>query len=163
MKTMSKTTTRISRRKLLAIAGTGTVGAAAVAAIPVARLLTTQNAGTLTFKAVAGLPAGGKAPAYCTWVVEGHLNLTQRTGTITTTMLAGPPELKSSLTWTGFSRVVRVSDVHDTAGILAIKGVVSDRAQLRKAESADFSLQLDRGARTGRASFFGQEVLLRLE
>src|SRR5262245_27367487 len=163
MKTMTKTTTRISRRKLLVIAGTGTVGVAAVAAVPVARLLTTQKDGTLTFKAVAGLPAGGKAPAYCTWVVEGHLNLTQRTGTITTTMLAGPPELKSALTWTGFSRIVRVSDVHDRAGVLAIKGAVTDRAQLRKGESADFALQLNRATQTGRASFFGQEVLLRLE
>jgi len=152
----------ISRRKLLVLAGAGTAGAAAVAAIPVANFLTTRTGNTITFKAVAGLPAGGKVPAYCTWVIEGHLDLSAKAGSVTTTMYAGPPELHSTTVWTGLSRIVRITDVRDTASALQISGEVSDRAHLRPGESATFAMRLDRAQGRGNAQFFGHDVELRL-
>ena len=153
---------KISRRKLLVLAGAGSAGAAALAAVPIANVLATRNGDTLAFHAEAGLPAGGKLPAYCTWVVDGHLDLAKRSGTVTTTMRAGYPELHSTTNWPGFGRIVRISDVKSTAGSVQVKGTVDDRSQLRQGESPQFSLLLDQTHCVGHASFFGQEVLLRL-
>src|SRR5215831_4442482 len=97
---------KISRRKLLLLAGVGSASAAAIAAVPIANALATRTGNTLTFRAEAGLPAGDKLPAYCTWVVEGHLDLAKRSGTVTTSMRAGYPELHSTTTWPGFGRIV---------------------------------------------------------
>jgi hypothetical protein len=153
---------KISRRKLLLLAGVGSASAAAIAAVPIANALATRTGNTLTFRAEAGLPAGDKLPAYCTWVVEGHLDLAKRSGTVTTTMRAGYPELHSTTTWPGFGRIVRVSDVRSREGSLQVKGSVADRAQLRQGESPNFNMLIDHARGVGHAWFFGQEVVLRL-
>jgi hypothetical protein len=153
---------KISRRKMLVLAGAGSAGVAVIAAVPIANTLATRSGNSFTFHAEAGLPAGGTVPAYCTWVIEGHLDLSQRSGTITTTMRAGYPELRSTTNWPGFGRIVRVSDVKTTAGSLQVKGAIADHAHLRQGESPTFNLLIDRARGVGHAWFFGQEVLLRL-
>ena len=153
---------KISRRKMLMLTGAGAAGAAAIAAIPVANMLVSAHGNTITFHAEAGLPAGGKVPAYCTWVLDGRLNLSERSGTITTAMRAGYPELHSATNWPGFARTVKVSDVRKSGSTLQIKGAVSDHAQLRAGESATFNMLIDQSKGVGHAWFFGHETLMRL-
>lgn len=153
---------KISRRKMLMLAGAGAAGAAAIASVPVANMLVSANAGSMTFHAEVGLPAGGKVPVYCTWVIDGKLRLGDRTGTLTTSMRAGYPELNSASHWPGFARTVHVSDVRKSGSTLQVKGTIADHSQLRAGESPTFNMLIDQGAGVGHAWFFGKEVLLRL-
>jgi hypothetical protein len=153
---------KISRRKMLMLAGAGAAGAAAIASVPIANMLVSAHGDSLMFHAEAGLPAGGKVPVYCTWVIDGKLRLSERSGTLTTSMRAGYPELHSATNWPGFARTVRVSDVRKSGSTLQVKGAINDHSQLRAGESPTFNMLIDQSAGVGHAWFFGKEVLLRL-
>jgi hypothetical protein len=156
--------TTMNRRKFLTVAGAGTaavaVGAAAIATGS-GLLAGTGKQSTLTFKAVAGLPAK-PLPHYCTYVIEGHLDLTAKSGSVTETMFAGYPEAMSDTVWTGFSRIVRVTGVRQMGGALHVTGAIADRSQLRTGESATFQLQIDRAAHTAQGEFMGKPISLTL-
>ena len=154
----------MNRRKFLTVAG---VGAAAVAAgatgiaAGTGVFSGTGKKATLTFKAVAGLPAK-PLPHYCTYVIEGHLDLAAKTGSVTETMYAGYPEAMGETVWTGFSRIIRVTSVRQAGGVAHVEGVVSDRSQLRKGESATFTLRIDQAAHTAQGEFVGKPISLTL-
>ena len=144
---------KLSRRSLLLWGGAGAAATAAGVGIPAITLLAKNGkSNTYAFRAVAGLPA--KVP-YCSMVYEGHVDLTARTGVVTRTMYAAPPELVSNLSWPGFSQKIRVTDVRVSGSTLTITGAVDDRSQLRAGESANVTIQLDRSANTATVPFSG--------
>jgi hypothetical protein len=155
----------INRRKFLQLAGSGSLAAAAVAVPALAtapRLTSGSKEGTLTFRAVAGLPAK-PLPAYASYVIEGHVNLSTRTGVMTKTVIAGSPQAKSTLALPGLSRIMRITGVEELGGTFHVTGVVDDRSQLQKGESATFEIFIDPAQRLARTTIAGSSLLLHLE
>ena len=155
----------INRRKFLQLAGTGSLAAAAVAVPSLAtapRLTPDSKKGTFTFRAVAGLPAK-PLPAYATYIIEGHVNLSTRTGMMTKTVIAGSPQARSTVALPGLSRIMRISSVEDLGGSFRVTGVIDDRSQLQKGESATFELFLNPAQRVARTTIAGSSLLLHLE
>ncbi len=155
----------MNRRTFLTVAGAGTAAVAVGATGIVAGkglLAGTGRKASLSFKAVSGLPAK-PLPNYCTYVIEGHLDLATKTGTITETMYAGSPEAMSQMIWSGFTRLIRVSGIRQTGSVLHVEGSIVDRSQLRRGESATFHIQIDRAARTAQGEFMGKAISLTLE
>ena len=153
---------KLNRRKFLKVAGASSAVAAG-AALPSAGLLASSATthGTVTFRAVAGMPQK-PLPNYASYVIEGHVNLDTRSGVITKSVFAGAPEMTSTVALPGMSRIARVTDVADEGGVLRITGVVDDRSQLRRGESNTFSVLLDRPQGIVKAEFFGDSVTLLL-
>lgn len=153
---------KLNRRKFLKVAGASSAVAAG-AALPSAGLLTGSAAthGTVTFRAVAGMPQK-PLPNYASYVIEGHVNLDTRSGVITKSVFAGAPEMMSTVALPGMSRIARVTDVAVEGNMLRITGVVDDRSQLRRGESNTFIALLDRSLGTVKAEFFGDSVTLLL-
>lgn len=151
---------KLNRRKFLKVAGASSAVAAG-AAIPSAGLLASSTAthGTVTFRAVAGMPQK-PLPNYASYVIEGHVNLDTQTGVITKSVFAGGPETMSTVALPGMSRIARVTDVGYEGSVLRITGVVDDRSQLRRGESNTFVILLDRSLGTVKAEFFGDNVTL---
>jgi len=96
-------------------------------------------------------------------VIEGHVNLTTRSGMLTKAVFAGHPEGMSTIALPGLSRIVRITDVQDLGGAFRIIGVVDDRSQLLRGESLDFDMYIDPSNGIVRTGFFGNEVQLLLE
>jgi hypothetical protein len=151
---------KLNRRKFLKVAGASSAVAAG-AALPAAGLLGSSAAsnGAVTFRAVAGMPQK-PLPNYASYVIEGHVNLDTKTGVITKSVFAGAPETMSTVALPGMSRIARVTNVVDEAGLLRITGVVDDRSQLRRGESNTFIVLMDRSLGTVKAEFFGDSVTL---
>lgn len=154
---------KLNRRKFLKVAGASTAVAAGVA-VPSAGLLAgnSTKSGTVTFRAVAGLPAR-PLPSYASYVLEGHVDLASGSGVMTKTVFAGSPETMSTIALPGMSRIARITRVEDLGGSLRITGTVDDRSQLQRGESPEFSAFIDRASGMVRAEFFGREVSLLLE
>lgn len=147
---------KLSRRRLLQGAGVGATVAAAAAAAPVAHLISSRTSGSIyTFRAVVGLPLDKRFPTYCSYVLEGHVDLSASTGTLTKTMYAGDPQHMSEIVWPGFTRSVRVTGARQSGSVLHISGMVADRSQLLSGESANVELEIDRAARTVSSHFLG--------
>ncbi len=153
----------INRRKFLKVAGTGAAGAAALAAMaPLANLVfSVTRDGILSFRAIAGLPQ--KPFAWATYVLEGRVDVMAKSGVVTKTLFAGPPEVKSTIALPGLTRTVRLTDVSESNGTLQIKGVMDDRTQLMAGESSTVSIVIDRVRGTAKAQFFETGVSMRLE
>ncbi|HEV2237374.1 MAG TPA: hypothetical protein VGR57_12000 [Ktedonobacterales bacterium] len=154
----------MNRRKFLGVAGVGAVAVATGAAGVVAGTGALKGAGnqaTLSFRAVAGLPAE-PLPNYCSYVIEGHIDLANKSGTVTETMYAGAPEAISQQIWSGFTRMVHVTGVRQAGSVLTISGAVADRSHLRRGESGDFQITVDRTARTAQGTFMGKAIALTL-
>src|SRR2546421_977068 len=121
----------INRRRFFQLAGMGSL-AAVTAAIPVLstvpRLTSTSKQGTYTFRAVTGLPSK-PLPSYASYVLEGHVDLTTRSGVMMKTVFAGHPEAMSTVALPGLSRIIRITDVQDLGGTFRVRGVVDDRSQ----------------------------------
>ena len=151
---------KLNRRKFLKVAGASSAVAAG-AVLPSSGLLANSAAanGTVTFRAVAGMPQK-PLPNYASYVIEGHVNLDARTGVITKSVFAGAPETMSTVALPGMSRIARITDVVEEAGLLRITGVVDDRSQLRRGESPTFTVLMDRSLGTVKAEFFGNSVTL---
>jgi hypothetical protein len=155
----------INRRKFLQLAGSGSLAAAAVAVPALAtvpRLTSGSKEGTFTFRAVAGLPAK-PLPAYASYLIEGHVNLSTRTGVMTKTVIAGSPQAKSTIALPGLSRIMRITGVEELGGTFHVTGVVDDRSQLQKGESATFEIFIDPTQRLARTTIAGSSLLLHLE
>ena len=153
---------KLNRRKFLKVAGASSAVAAG-AVLPASGLLAnsaSQN-GAVTFRAVAGMPQK-PLPNYASYVIEGHVNLDAKTGVITKSVFAGAPETMSTVALPGMSRIARITDVVEEAGLLRITGVVDDRSQLRRGESPTFTVFMDRSLGTVKAEFFGNSVTLLL-
>ncbi len=157
---------KLNRRTFLTVAGTGTAAAATGAVVTSASLLTGQTkaekSGTLTFRAIAGLPSLA-LPAYASYIVEGHVNLATNTGVITKTLFAGDPKGTSRIAFPGQSRIMSVTSVEDLGGMFRIRGMVNDRSLLQIGESPTFDILIDPAQRTARTSLAGSELVMSLE
>ena len=158
----------MNRRRFLQIAGASSVAVAAgsAGAAPLLtsapRLATSSKQGAFTFRAVAGLPTK-YLPTYASYVLDGHVNLTTRSGVMTNTVFAGAPDAMSLIALPGLSRIIRINDVQDLGGTFRLKGVVDDRSLLQRGESANFELLIDPAQKLARTSNFGTEIVMQLE
>ena len=149
----------MSRRTLLKVAGAG-AGVLALAT-GAGVWIESGKSGALSFRAVAGLP-GAPLPAYCSYVIEGTLDLVQRAGSLTEQMYAGFPTGTSTTrtAWPGFARTIKVSSVRQSGGVVTVKGVVSDGSSLLRGESSDFQMVIDRDKRVAQGQFLGYAINL---
>lgn len=159
----------INRRRFLQLAGAGSLAAASTGAavvlpkLPKApRLTANTHAGTFTFRAVAGMPSR-PMPSYASYVIQGHIDLNTKTGIVTKSVMAGHPEGMSNVALPGMSRIVRITGVEMRGGIYYIQGVIDDRSQLLRGESANFEMHIDPASKIARAGFFGNEIQLNLD
>ncbi len=158
---------KISRRGFLKIVGVGSGAMAAVAIIP-ARVLTgntmsvPEQSDIIRFRAVGGLP-DGPFPSYASHVVQGSIDLKSRSGVVTKTVFAGPPEAMSAIAIPGLSRIVRVTGIEASESLLHVTGVIDDRSQLQLGENPSVEFWIDRSAGVVRSHFLGSKVGLRLE
>ncbi len=152
---------RLDRRSFLRLAGTGSVAAAATAAIPLAWSSTKQVTGVLRFSASLGLPER-PLPSYATQIVEGTVDLARGTGLVTSRVLAGHPEAVSDIGLPGLGRVFRVMDATQEGGRVHLRGLIQDRSQLRPGESPRVEIIVDRARGLVQAPFLGRAVVLRL-
>jgi hypothetical protein len=158
----------MNRRRFLQIAGASSVAVAAgtAATVPVltsaSRLTANSKQGTYTFRAVAGLPSK-PMPAYASYVIEGHVNLTAKTGAMTKTLFAGAPNAMSTIALPGLSRIIRINDVQDLGGTFRLKGMVDDRSLLQRGESPYFELLIDPVRKVAKTSYLGTEIIMQLE
>jgi hypothetical protein len=154
----------LNRREFLSAAAVASATAAVAAAGPVGQLVYADKMpnGHLRFRAVAGLPKR-PLPSYATYILEGHVDLKGKTGSMTRVVMAGHPESGSQIALPGLSRIVRVTDVRRSGSTVHVRGTIDDRAQLQKGESADVEVWLDLARNQARTSFFGSDTELRLE
>src|SRR5947209_2660682 len=151
----------MNRRRFLQVTGAGSIAvaagtAAAVPGLTAPRLATDSTRGTFTFRAVTGLPSK-PLPAYASYVLDGHMNLTTRSGVVTKTAFAGPPEARSLTALPGLSRIFRITDVQEVGGTFRVIGVIDDRSQLQRGESSTLELLIDPAKQQARTSFFGTD------
>src|SRR5439155_12116907 len=107
---------------------------AGLAALPLMAHLGAQPGG-FTFRGVAGLPEA-PLPSYATHVVEGRVDVKNGSGLVTSRVLAGHPEATSLVGLPGLARMIRVTSVDAQDQRLRLRGVIEDRSQLRRGESA---------------------------
>src|SRR5579884_2010805 len=124
-----------NRRRFLQVAGAGSIAAASASAAAIApmisgvpRITSTSKQGSFTFRAVTGMPSK-PLPSYATYVIEGHVDLSTRTGFITKSEFASAQEMKGVSALTGLSRIGSVTDVQNKGVVFHRKGVVDDRSQ----------------------------------
>ena|SRR2546428_5941023 len=153
----------VDRRNFLKLAGmlggSVTVGAL-TPTIGLLRLSTPPE--TLTFRAVAGLPAP-PLPSYASYVLEGNVNLATQSGVVTRMVLAGAPEVMSDIALPGLSQTIRVKEVFPGRGILRIRGEVADRSQIGAGESPIVEIAVDRSRGIIRAPFLGSTLNLKIQ
>ena len=152
---------RLSRRKFLWIGGTGVVAVAA-GGVALVRQLTQKGASgpTLSFQAVAGLP---RPPlhSYASYVIAGQVDLGSGTGTLTRTVYAGPPEAMLPIAL--LERKVRVTSAKQQGSSYHITGVIDDRAQLQRGESASIDLTIDASSHAAQTDFYGDAIQLQVQ
>ncbi len=158
----------IDRRRFLKLVSGGSGAVALGVMLPTKDLLSTKrllsptSKDLFTFRAVAGIPQG-PFPSYASYVVQGTVNLTTRSGIITKTVFAGPPELMSTIALPGLSRIVRVTDVRDAGDYLEVRGTIDDRSQLHAGETPTVDIQIYRSRGIASARFVGSQIKLKLE
>ena len=152
---------RLDRKSFLTAAGIGSVAAAGVGGVPLVRRLARHEPTELTFRATTGLPQG-PFPSYATHVVEGSVDLARGSGLVTSRLLAGHPEAESVIGLPGLSQVIRVTRVDSEGQTLHLRGLVEDRSQLRRGQSAGVEIVLDRKRGVLHAPFQGRQIALQL-
>lgn len=158
----------MNRRRFLQIAGASSVAVAAgtAGAAPLLtsapRLAASSKQGTFTFRAVTGLPTK-YLPTYASYVLDGHVNLTTRSGVMTNTVFAGAPDAMSQIAIPGLSRIIRINDVQDLGGAFRLKGVIDDRSLLQRGESPYFELVIDPAQKIAKTRYFGTDIVMQLE
>lgn len=153
---------KIDRRDFLKMAGVGTVVATAAVAVPVGGFFAWTKKDVLRFRAVTGMPKS-PFPAYASYVIEGQVNLTSRTGQLAKSIHAGAPDAVSGVVFPGTSRSVRVTDVQQSANTVYIQGVLEDTSTLLRGESPDFKIEIDRASGVAKADFLGSAVVMRVD
>ncbi len=150
----------LSRRRFLALTGAGVVAVAAGGiALAVRQLTGSGQSRMLSFQAVTGLPSKPLL-SYASYVINGNVNLSNGTGTITKYVYAGSPESMTSISL--LTRVVRVTGVRQQGSAWHISGVVDNQAQLQREEDASFELLLDSASGVAQSTFFGSPIQLNL-
>lgn len=157
----------LKRRRFLELTGAGsiiaaTAGAAGPLLSSAPRLTAASRQGTYTFRAVAGLPSK-PLPAYATYILEGHVDLTARSGVLTGTLYAGDPQATSTVALPGQSRIFRITGVEDLGGSFRLMGTIDDRSQLQPGESRTVELLLDPAQGVARTRLWNSELVLQLE
>ena len=84
----------MDRRDFLKIAGAGTAALAAGAAMPVAGFFGWTGNNVVRFRAVTGMPTA-PLPTYASYVIEGHVDIRARMGTLAKSLHAGAPNAMS--------------------------------------------------------------------
>jgi hypothetical protein len=150
----------LSRRRFLIFAGAGIVAVAAGgAALAIRQFTQTGPGSTVTFRAITGLPRA-PLPSYASYVIEGHVDKSGRSGTITKTVFAGPPQERQPIAL--LARTVRVTDVQEQGGQLSVTGMV-DASGLQQGEPSAFKITFDSSHRAAQADFFGSPIQLQVE
>src|SRR5712691_3944654 len=146
---------QLDRKDFLKAAGVGSVAAAGIAGIPLARQLAHQAPATIGFRATAGLPQP-PLPSYATHIVEGTIDPAHGTGLITSRVLAGNPDATSAIGLPGLARVIRITAIDQRGEKLRLRGLIEDRSQLRRGESPKIEILLDQKRGIIQAPFLGQ-------
>ncbi|GAC1434520.1 MAG: hypothetical protein PVS3B3_09400 [Ktedonobacteraceae bacterium] len=158
----------LNRRRFLQLASASSVAVAAgtAATVPAltsaSQLTDSSKQGTFTFRAIAGLPSKAM-PAYASYVIEGHVNLTTGTGVMTRTLFAGAPGATSTVAFPGLSRIIRIHDIQNLGGAFHLKGVVDDRSLLQRGESPNFEVLIDPAQKRAKTNYLGTEIIMQLE
>src|SRR5262245_36399818 len=113
----------IDRRDFIKMAGAGTVVLAAGVATPVAGFFTWAKKDVLRFRAVAAMPKA-PLPTYASYVVEGHVNLSARSGQLAKSVHAGSPDAMSGVVFPGTARSIRVTEVQQSGSNVLILGEI---------------------------------------
>ena len=148
---------QMDRSTFIKLAGAGSVAAA----VPVAGQLASRDHDRLQFRAVGGLPKA-PLPSYATHLVEGTVDLRTGVGIVTTRVLAGHPGGASGVGLPGLARIIRIDRVEAERGGYRLSGVVEDRSQLHRGESAEVEIVVDRKKGVVHAPFAGRQVTLPL-
>ena len=148
---------QMDRRSFVKLAGAGSAAAAAAAGVPLVGVLIDHERGVLRFRASGGLPTS-PLPSYATHVVEGTVDLTKQSGTVTSRVLAGHPGATSGIGLPGLSRIIRITEVKGNR----LRGEIEDRSQLRRGESPHVEIVVDRRRGVVQAPFLGRQVDLAL-
>ena len=151
---------QMDRKSFVKLAGAGSAAAAAAVGVPLVEHFVDKERGVLRFKASGGLPTS-PLPSYATHVVEGTVNLTTQSGTVTSRVLAGHPGDTSGIGLPGLSRIIRITEVHGTRPI-RLRGEIEDRSQLGRGESPHVEIVVDRDRGVVQAPFVGLQVDLSL-
>ncbi len=152
---------KMSRRNFLKIVGGGTAMLAGGVMLSGFGLPSQAGTDALTFRAVAGLPTK-PLPSYASYVLEGGVNVATKSGVLTKTVFAGPPDAMSNLALPGLTRVIRVTDVRELGKSVEIVGQVADPSQLLQGESSTVTVRVDKAAGTAQTLFLGNEINLQL-
>jgi TAT (twin-arginine translocation) pathway signal sequence len=154
----------LSRRDFLKLAGAGSAAAAVGGGVLGTMKLHSWNATgqTVTFQAVTGVPAE-PLPAYASFVLDGHVDLSNETGTITKTVYAGAPDAMSSIAFPELSRTYRVVAAEGDASRLSIRGTIDDPSVLRPGEARTATIVLDKPRGEVRAPFVDSDLVLTLQ
>jgi hypothetical protein len=151
---------KLNRKSFFKVAGAGSVAVVGAAGFPLAREVEGTSKG-FAFRARTGLPKP-PLPSYATYIVEGTVDLSRGSGLITSRVLAGHPDASSAIGLPGLARLIRVTGVDSQAKQVRLRGVIDDRSQLARGESANVEVLVDRERGMVRAPFLGHSTELEL-
>ena len=152
---------KINRRDFLKLVGAGS-GAVLASTLPMSGMMNLfETKDTMSFRGVAGVPSN-IFPVYASYLVEGSVNLANKTGIMTRTLFAGAPSENSTLALPGTSRAIRVTNVVREGPVTRILGVIDDKSQLLPGEADRVDIKIDQGHGIAEAIFFGSRVTMRL-
>lgn len=149
----------LSRRRFLIFTTAGAVVAAAGGIALTLRQFSGQGQ-MLSFQAVTALPHKPLV-SYASYVIDGKVNISTGTGTITQYVYAGAPENMTSIAL--LTRVVHVSSVRRQGNGWLVSGAVENQGQLQKGEPTTFEIQLDSASNVASSTFFGSPIQLSLQ
>ena len=151
---------QIRRRRLIKLAGVGTVLAAGIG-VPLIAPQAVNQVDFVRFRGTLGLPEP-PLPSYATYLIEGTLNLVAGTGMIASRVVAGHPGEPSEIALPGLARIIQVNAVDTRGSQLVVRGVIQDRSQLQPGESPQVELIVDRARGLLYAPFGGRSVTMSL-
>jgi hypothetical protein len=146
----------LNRTDFLKVAGSGSAALLAGGGLHLSKY-TVDRSGQLTFQAAAGLPEK-PLPSYATQVLDGRVDVEHGTGLVTARVLAGRPDDPGFVGLPGLSRVVRITSVRDDGRHLRLSGQVEDRSHLRRGESPDVEIVIDKRSGVVTAPFVGRQI-----
>ncbi len=152
----------LARRDFLKMAGAGAATVIAGAAVPVSGYFAWMGKNALRFRAVAGMPRA-PWPAYASYVIEGIVDVRERSGSLVKSIYAGAPDAMSGIAFPGTVRSVRVTSVQESGQSVTITGEIAQKAALLHGESPTFSIVVDRSNGLAHADFLGHKVVMRLD
>ncbi len=152
---------KINRRDFLKLVGAGS-GAVLASTLPMSGMMNLfETKDTMSFRGVAGVPSN-IFPVYASYVVQGNVNLANKTGIMTRSLFAGAPSENSTLALPGTSRAIRVTNMVREGQVTRILGVIDDKSQLLPGEAHSVDIKIDQGRGIAEAMFFGSLVTMRL-